>query len=77
MEHITDEVVGKHVEGPNGEDIGKITAVEDGRAVLKARTGVSAEIESAISGDADDRLSLSPDQIESIGDDVVRLRSDY
>lgn len=77
MEHITDEVVGKHVEGPNGEDLGKVTAVEDDKAILKAKTGVSAEIESGISKDADDRLSITADQIAAVDDETVRLNADF
>lgn len=77
MEHITDEVVGKRVEGPNGEDLGKVTAVENDKAILKAETGVSAEIESGISKDENDRLSLEADQIETVDDETVHLSGDY
>ncbi|MFC4359986.1 hypothetical protein ACFO0N_18720 [Halobium salinum] len=77
MEHITEEVVGKHVEGPNGEDLGKITAVDGGKAILKAKTGVSAEIESGISKDDDDRLTLEAEQIAAVDDETVRLNADF
>lgn len=77
MEHITDEVVGKHVEGPNGEDLGKVTAVSDGKAILKAETGVSAEIEDGMSRDDQDRLALEAEQIESVGEGTIRLNADF
>jgi hypothetical protein len=76
MEHITEAVVGKHVEGPNGEDLGKIAAVDEDKAILKGETGVSADIESGISKDADDRLTLEADQIASVDDETVRLNAD-
>jgi hypothetical protein len=77
IEHITDEVVVKHVEGSNGEDLGEITAVDGEKAILKPRTGVSAEIEAGISRDDLDRLALEPDQIESVDDETVRLDADF
>lgn len=75
MEHITDELVGKHVVGPSGEDIGKVTAVEDDKAVLKGQTGLSATIEAALT-DENDRLALDAEQIESVSDDTIRLNAD-
>jgi hypothetical protein len=75
MEHITDDVVGKHVIGPDGEDIGKVTAVEDDKAVLKGKTGLSASIEATLTDD-NDRLALDPEQIESVSDEKLRLTTD-
>lgn len=75
MEHITDDVVGKHVIGPDGEDIGKVTAVDDDKAVLKGETGLSASIEAALTDD-NDRLALDAEQIESVTDDTIRLTAD-
>lgn len=75
MEHITDELVGKHVEGPNGEDIGKVTAVDDDKAILKGETGLSASTESALTDD-NDRLALDAEQIETVTDDTIQLRAD-
>lgn len=77
MEHITDEVVGKRVVGPNGEDIGKITAVDANRAILKGETGASTEAEAGMSRDETDRISLEPDQIESVDDETVRVNAEF
>lgn len=76
MEHITEDVVGKHVVGPSGEDIGKVTAVEDDKAILKGKTGLSATIEAALTDD-NDRLALDADQIESVSEDTIRLNTDF
>ncbi|EJN60703.1 hypothetical protein SAMN04487950_1945 [Halogranum rubrum] len=75
MEHITDELVGKHVEGPNGEAIGKVTAVEADKAILKGESGLSASTESALTDD-NDRLALEPEQIETVSDDTIYLHAD-
>ncbi|WP_101295715.1 DUF2171 domain-containing protein [Halegenticoccus soli] len=77
MEHITDAVVGKRVVTADGDEVGKVTAVEDDRAILKGETGVSADTEASVSPDEDDRLSLRADQIESVEDDVVRLSGEF
>jgi hypothetical protein len=76
MEHITEDVVGKHVVGPSGEDIGKVTAVEDDKAILKGKTGLSATIEAALTDD-NDRLALDADQIESVSEDTIRLNTEF
>ncbi|MDS0293500.1 hypothetical protein [Halogeometricum luteum] len=75
MQHITDDIVGKHVVGPDGERIGKVTGVEDGKAMLKGETGVSAEMQDALSGEDDETLSVSADQVVEVTDDEVRVSS--
>lgn len=77
MEHITDDIVNKRVVGPNGEDIGKVTAVDDDKAILEAPTGVSASVEDEISRADNDRLALEADQIESVTDEAVHLNADF
>lgn len=76
MEHITDDIVNKRVIGPNGEDIGKVTAVDSDKAILEAPTGVSASVEEGISRD-NDRLALEAEQIETVTDDAVHLNADF
>ncbi|XVH30610.1 hypothetical protein ACNS7O_09390 [Haloferacaceae archaeon DSL9] len=73
MEHITDDVVGKRVLDHEGREIGKITAVDGDSAILKGQTGVSAQMEEAFSTGEGDRLALSPEQIESVDDESVRV----
>ncbi|SFR38269.1 hypothetical protein [Halogeometricum limi] len=76
MQHVTDDVVGKHVVGPNGERIGKVTGVQDGKAMLKGETGVSADMEDAFRNDDDEALSVTADQIVEVTDDEVRVDVD-
>lgn len=70
MQHITDELVGKHVVGPDGERIGKVTGVEDGKAMLKAETGTAVDMGDSLQ-DEDETLSLTPDQIAEVTDEEV------
>lgn len=73
MEHITDNIVGKTVVGPGGEEIGKITAVEGDRAILKAQTGIAAEMEEGLTSEGEETLSVGPNQIETVEDDRIHL----
>jgi hypothetical protein len=73
MQHVTDDIVGKHVVGPNGERIGKITGVQDGEAMLKGETGVSADVEDAFQNDGAEGLTVTADQIVEVTDDEVRV----
>ncbi|MUV58072.1 hypothetical protein [Halogeometricum sp. CBA1124] len=72
MQHVTDDIVGKHVVGPNGDRIGKVTGVQDDEAMLKGETGLSAEMEDAFQND-DGALSVAADQIVEVTDDEVRV----
>ncbi|MDS0298121.1 hypothetical protein NDI76_05145 [Halogeometricum sp. S1BR25-6] len=73
MQHITDDIVGKRVVGPDGERIGKVTGVQDGKAMLKAETGVAAEMEDALSGADDETLSVTADQVVEVTDEEVHV----
>jgi hypothetical protein len=73
MQHVTDDIVGKHVVGPNGERIGKITGVQDGEAMLKGETGVSADVEDTFQNDGAEGLTVTADQIVEVTDDEVRV----
>ncbi|ELZ27262.1 hypothetical protein C474_17989 [Halogeometricum pallidum JCM 14848] len=73
MQHITNDIVGKRVVGPDGERIGKVAGVQDGKAMLKGDTGVSADMEDALSGEDDETLSLTADQVVEVTDDEVRV----
>ena len=73
MQHITDDIVGKRVVGPDGEHIGKVTGVQDGKAMLKSETSVAAEMEDALSGADDETLSVTADQVVEVTDDEVRV----
>lgn len=73
MQHITDDIVGKRVVGPDGEQIGKVAGVQDGKAMMKGETGVSADMEDALSGDDDETLSLTADQVVEVTDDEVHV----
>ncbi len=77
MEHITDDLVGKRVVAPDGQEIGKVTAVDSDKAILKGQTGVAAEMESAISDEESDRLTVDANQIESVTDDTIQLSDDF
>ncbi|SFR40852.1 hypothetical protein SAMN04487947_1059 [Halogeometricum rufum] len=73
MQHVTDDIVGKHVVGPNGDRIGKVTGVQDDEAILKGETGLSAEMEDAFQNGDDGALSVTADQIVEVTDDEVRV----
>ena len=75
MEHITEDVVGKVVIGPGGEEIGTVTAVEADRAILDAGTGVAADMEAGLADADDESLSITADQIETVGDERIHLGS--
>lgn len=73
---ITEDDEGKRVVGPDGEEIGRITAVEHGTAHVDPDPGITDTVMSKLGwGDADeDTYPLQEASVESITDDEVRLR---
>lgn len=70
MEQVTDNVVGKTAVGPDGEEIGRIVDHEDGRALLKAETGVGASMADSLE-DEEGRLAVTADKIVNVTDEQV------
>lgn len=81
MEHITSDLIGKRVETYDGDEVGKVTAVEDGKAILDAPMGTAAGLQEYLTSDevaSDDeqRLALEPDRIHTVTDEAVTLRGE-
>ena len=82
MVDITSDLIGKRVETHEGEEVGEISSVENGKAILTAPTGVWAGLQEyvtsddAAQGDEDTRLALDEDRIESVSGESVRLRGE-
>lgn len=71
-QHVTDDVVGKHVVA-DGERIGTVTGVEGDEAMLKGETGVSTAMADALRNDEEGALSVTADQIVEVTDDEVHV----
>lgn len=71
MAEVTDNVVGKTVVGPDGEAIGRIVDHEDGRALLKAETGVASSMADSLTEDEEGRLAVTADEIVNVTDEEV------
>ncbi|KTG09668.1 hypothetical protein AUR64_08470 [Haloprofundus marisrubri] len=76
MEHITEELVGRAVVTPDGAEVGKVTAVEDDKAIVDAETGVAAEMADSVAP-GDDRLAIEANQIAAVTDDNVQLVEEF
>lgn len=66
MEQITDDVIGKVVVGPGGEELGKVKAINDGMAIVEAETNSGRQIlESITDGE---QLALAPNDMMNVTD---------
>jgi hypothetical protein len=74
---ITDSDEGKKVVNQSGDEIGRITEVENGRAYVDPDPSVTDSVMSKLGwGSRDkDTYLLEEDNIETIADDEVRLGS--
>ncbi|WP_224269941.1 hypothetical protein [Haloprofundus salinisoli] len=76
MEHVTEEAVGKPVVTPGGDEIGRVNAVENDRAVVKPYTGVEADMADSAAPE-EESLTLDANQIELVTDDYVQLVDEF
>ncbi|MFO7925578.1 MAG: PRC-barrel domain containing protein [Halobacteriota archaeon] len=74
--NITDDDEGKRVLNANGDEIGMVTEVKDGKAYVDPDPGITDKLRSKLGwGDADeDDYILERDRIDTITDDEVRLK---
>ncbi len=73
---VTDDDEGKRVVNTNGEKIGMVTEVRDGKAYVDPDPGITDTIRSKLGwGDADgDDYLLETSRIDTITDDEIRLK---
>lgn len=78
MTAITAEDEGKRVVDSNGEMIGRVSNVRDGKAFVDPDPGITGTIKSKLGWEDEDMedYPLNEHEIESVTDDEIRLRSE-
>ena len=73
--HYTDDEEGKRVVTSDGDEIGMVSAVRDGRPHVDPDPGMTDSIKASLGwGDADEETyALDDDRVESVTDDEIRL----
>ena len=72
MQHFTKQHIGMEVHDQHDERIGKIEGVQDGVALLKAKTGVEARKGESANPETE-ALDVRPEQVVTVVDDVVTV----
>lgn len=75
MEHITDDMVNNIVVGPGGEELGRVKAVEDGKAIVEAGADLGDTMLDAVDEGETHTHEISPNDIESVADERIYLHS--
>lgn len=75
---VSEDDVGKRVEGGSGMAIGYVVAVEDGTPYVETDPDLTDSIKAALgwSGDESDAVRLDTDAVVDVTDDVVRIRTE-
>lgn len=74
--HVTDDDEGKRVVNASGDEMGRISKVESGRAFVDPDPGITDTIRSKLgwAKEGQDDYQLHADRIDTITDDEVRLK---
>lgn len=73
--HYTDDEEGKRVVTADGDEIGMVSEVRDGRLHVDPDPGMTDSIKASLGwGDADDETyALDEDKVESVTDDEIHI----
>ncbi|WP_254861718.1 PRC-barrel domain containing protein [Halovivax gelatinilyticus] len=73
--HYTDDEEGKRVVTADGDEIGMVSEVRDGRLHVDPDPGMTDSIKASLGwGDADeDTYALDDDKVESVTDDEIHI----